>query len=481
MKKLSIALMMAVLTMTSVNASVQAEDTEEMPDRMYSMVTDRFYNFVDSNNEGVQGGDSAYPFGGDFRGIVNNLDYIQDLGVNTIHITPAFNHSADDYLGYAVSDYDVSSAFGGHDDLTELIESIHDRDMKIVVDFPLTIGADYIGEHEFTVTDDIETSELQNEYFDTYGVEAIDMTDEDNLAALSEVASQFVEDYAVDGLSFFILQDGVDGSTFVPEDVTTYAITTATGLDVSGFDHISTEETREAVAHSFHYFDHEVFEYPSDHDAWLMADHWFSNRFTYETVELRAFPGTRVQQLSTYLLGYPGPTSYFYGTEVAYNGDTLETIHPQMTFWSDKEVYDYVKERSGVFARFPKLFMGETETLVNENGHYVVRYHTPEDEADFILRINDSSETIGYSMSEEIIGEDMMMSGLLTGEIARANDSGEYITVLDRETSELFAITDNVGFNNWYLVASVLIFGGFVVFLYIVAKRNPAQSNKKVK
>ena len=482
MKKFSIALLMAILTITSINVTTFAETEEEMPDRMYSMVIDRYYSFSDSNNEGVQAGDPAYPFGGDFLGIVNFLDNIEEMGMNTIHISPVFSHHTDDYLGYAVTDFSVADAFGGSEDLDTLIEEAHDRDMKVVVDFPLTISETYDGDTDFAVVDAPELSELQAEYFDTYGVEALDMTDEATVAAISEIVEDFVNTHDVDGLSFFLTQDGVDGSEFLSglEEVDTYGITTVEELEISGFNHIMLEETRAAVAHSFAYFDHEVMEYPSDHSPLLMADHWFSNRFTYEPVELRAFPGTRVMQLSTYLLGYPGPIGYYYGTEVAYNGNTLETIHPQMTFWSDQEVYDYVSERAEVFERFPKMFQGETETLLNEAGHYVVRYNTPSDEADFIYRINDTSETRGFSMSEEEIGEDMMLSGVLTGEIARSNNDGEYITVLDRETSELFAIIDNVGLNNWYLLASVLIFGGFVVFLYIVAKRGKS-NEKKVK
>lgn len=307
------------------------------------------------------------------------------------------------------------------------------------------------------------------------------MNNEDNIEFIREVLAQFFAEYPVDGVSFFITQAGVDGSNFVPGGVTSYAITTQPDVEVSGFDHVATDEIRQDVAHSFHYFDNEIFEYPEDYGPLLLADHWFSERFTYETVELRAFPGTRVQQLSTYLLGYPGPIAYYYGTEIAQNGNTLETIHPQMNFWTDTEAYDYVKIQSEVFERFPKMFEGSIETLLNEDGHYVVRYNTAEDEADFILRINDSSGTRGFSLSTDEVGEDMMLSGVLTGEIARSNSDGEYITVLDRETSELFAIIDNIGFNLWYLVASVLIFGGFVLFLYIVAKRSPRERERKLK
>lgn len=476
MKKISIALLMSILVMTSINITTHAE--EEIPDRMYSVVTDRFYNFVSSNDEGVSGGDPRYPFGGDFRGIINNIDYIDELGLNTIHLSPVFNHDTEDYLGYAVTDYDVASAFGGSEDFTALLDEAHARDMKVVVDFPLTIGQSFDGGFQFTTTDDVLISDLQAEYLELYNVEAIDLNNDDNTEYISDVLSEFFDTYPVDGVSFFIMQDGIDGSAFVPEGVMSYAITTNPDVTASGFDHVATDEIRQEVAHSFHYFDHEIFEYPEDYTSMLLADHWFSERFTYETVELRAFPGTRVQQLSTYLLGYPGPISYYYGTEIAQNGNTLETIHPQMNFWTDTEAYDHVKNYSEVFGRFPKMYEGEIETLLNEGGHYVVRYHTADDEADFILRINDSSATQGFSVSTDEVGEGMMLSGVLTGEIARSNSDGNYITVLDRETSELFAVIDNVGLNYWYLLASVLIFGGFVLFLYIVAKRRPASNVK---
>src|SRR6202161_4776878 len=70
-------------------------------------------SFADSNNDGV----------GDLNGIASKLDYLKDLGVDAIWITPCFPSPQVDF-GYDVSDYeDIDSMYGTLSDFDQLVET----------------------------------------------------------------------------------------------------------------------------------------------------------------------------------------------------------------------------------------------------------------------------------------------------------------------------------------------------------------------
>ncbi len=71
--------------------------------------------------------------GGDLRGIINRLQYLKNLGINAIYLTPIFksisNHK------YDISDYlNIDEAFGNKEDLHELINKAHSLGIRIVLD-----------------------------------------------------------------------------------------------------------------------------------------------------------------------------------------------------------------------------------------------------------------------------------------------------------------------------------------------------------
>lgn len=106
-------------------------------DVMYLIMTDRFAD-GDPANDGV-GYDRAKPrgwHGGDLRGIAQHLDYLQNLGVTTVWITPVYqNHEAESYHGYGATDmYAVDEHFGSLADLKALAAALHRRGMKLVLD-----------------------------------------------------------------------------------------------------------------------------------------------------------------------------------------------------------------------------------------------------------------------------------------------------------------------------------------------------------
>lgn len=132
---------------------------------IYFAVTDRFFDGNKSNNgkgyntDEATGGSSYH--GGDFKGLTQKLDYLQDLGVNTIWITPIVaNDMAEGlttseglaswgYHGYWASNFEkLDSHLGTEKEFKALLDAAHKRGMKIMVDVVLN-HAGYNNEEYF--------------------------------------------------------------------------------------------------------------------------------------------------------------------------------------------------------------------------------------------------------------------------------------------------------------------------------------------
>jgi oligo-1,6-glucosidase/alpha-glucosidase len=84
-------------------------------------------SFADSNDDGI----------GDLPGIISKLDYIQDLGFETIWVSPFLCSPQQDF-GYDVSDYcDIAPEYGRLADAEELIRAVHQRGMRVLFDLVL--------------------------------------------------------------------------------------------------------------------------------------------------------------------------------------------------------------------------------------------------------------------------------------------------------------------------------------------------------
>lgn len=89
-------------------------------------------SFMDSNGDGV----------GDIQGIISKLDYIKDLGIDVIWICPIYKSPNDDN-GYDISDYqDILKEFGSIDDFDQLLQEIHARGMKLIMDLVINHTSD---------------------------------------------------------------------------------------------------------------------------------------------------------------------------------------------------------------------------------------------------------------------------------------------------------------------------------------------------
>lgn len=109
-------------------------------------------SFKDSDGDGI----------GDIRGIINQLDYLENLGVETLWISP-INDSPQVDSGYDVRDYySVYPPYGTMEDVEELIEELHSRNMKLLLDVVINHTSD---EHSWFQK---SRSSVNNPYRDYY-------------------------------------------------------------------------------------------------------------------------------------------------------------------------------------------------------------------------------------------------------------------------------------------------------------------------
>ncbi|PYI19629.1 alpha-amylase [Aspergillus violaceofuscus CBS 115571] len=128
-------------TLASWTVRVEAASRDQWLGRsVYQIVTDRFARTDNSTTAACDAAQGNY-CGGSFRGIINRLDYIQELGFDAIWISPAQSQiskrTADlsAYHGYWPNDlYSINSHFGTSNDLKALSSALHKRGMYLMLD-----------------------------------------------------------------------------------------------------------------------------------------------------------------------------------------------------------------------------------------------------------------------------------------------------------------------------------------------------------
>lgn len=109
-------------------------------------------SFCDSNGDGI----------GDIQGIIQKLDYLENLGIDAIWLSPIYRSPQDDN-GYDISDYqDIEPMFGTLEDMDELIAEAGKRNIKIIMDLVLNHSSD---EHKWFIE---ARKSKDNPYHDYY-------------------------------------------------------------------------------------------------------------------------------------------------------------------------------------------------------------------------------------------------------------------------------------------------------------------------
>jgi alpha-amylase len=150
---------------TAAQHALRAPVTDEV---FYFVMADRFENGDTSNDTGgidsedpdVHGFDPTargYYNGGDLAGLLDRVDYIAELGITSIWLTPSFKNKpvqledgpSAGYHGYWITDFtQIDPHLGTNDELRALVDAAHDRGMKVYFDIITNHTADVIGYEE---------------------------------------------------------------------------------------------------------------------------------------------------------------------------------------------------------------------------------------------------------------------------------------------------------------------------------------------
>ena len=158
-----------------LKARQEAERGLSGKDLIYLVTPDRFANGDESNDsfDGMTqvGIDRSEPYerhGGDIQGLIDHLDFIQELGTTALWPNPLLENDQphESYHGYAITDhYKIDPRFGSNALFKTLIDSLKARDMKMVMDVVYNhIGNEH---HLFTDIPDSNWFHFHDEYFKT--------------------------------------------------------------------------------------------------------------------------------------------------------------------------------------------------------------------------------------------------------------------------------------------------------------------------
>ena len=154
-------------------------------------------------------------YGGDIRGIITKLHYLDDLGVNLIYLTPIFKSTTNHK--YNTQDYfDIDPQFGTLNEAKELVEKAHNLGMKVVFDAVFNHSGS-----DFFAFEDLIENQQKSKYKDWYFIDSWPVTKSknkyytfangcDNMPKLN-TNNKDVRDYLLSVGEFWIKEVGIDG------------------------------------------------------------------------------------------------------------------------------------------------------------------------------------------------------------------------------------------------------------------------------
>jgi len=157
----------------------------------------------------------VYPYDvtekGSFKGLTEKIPYLKELGINTIYLMPIFDHVGK--LPYSVKDYyKISPYHGTEADLHELVDTVHNNDMKIIFDLVISylpLESKLYKEHSDWFLQDKKGKVLNHYPHPKWGL-AIDRGNSKIQEYFAEVAKYYVQEYDIDGWRIDAPQNNYD-------------------------------------------------------------------------------------------------------------------------------------------------------------------------------------------------------------------------------------------------------------------------------
>ncbi|CDF59239.1 glycoside hydrolase family 13 protein [Thermobrachium celere] len=147
-------------------------------------------------------------FGGNLKGIINKLDYLEELGINAIYLTPIFE-SPSCHKYDTIDYYDIDKSFGNKKIFKELVEECHKRGIKVILDAVFNHTSS-----EFFAFKDAMKKGRKSKYFDWYFINEdgtyemfghsknmpkLNTTNKEVKKYLLNIAKYWIEEFDIDG------------------------------------------------------------------------------------------------------------------------------------------------------------------------------------------------------------------------------------------------------------------------------------------
>ncbi len=356
--------------------------------------------------------------GGDLDGVRDALPYVESSGVNALYLTPIFTASS--YHRYDTEDYfAVDPLLGGNDALARLVEDLHSRGMRIVLDGVFNHASN---KHPFFV--DAARRGRSSDYWDWVRVRgsAVQEFPEPNYDCWAGVptmpewnqANPEVRDYLLSVVRHWIREFGIDGwrldtTEYLPPDFVreidaaakaanpdTYVLGEVMGLGTPWFRH----DALDGVMH-YKLWERLV--------AFIAEEKWDARKFAASVHSIwRSYTDAgnyasmtllgshdkprfltlcggdkrRLLLAMTFLLTFPGAPAIYYGDEIGMEGgedpDNRRCFSWDETTW-DRAMLDRTRELAALRHRVPALRTGTLTPVLAEGRLVVFRRDLPDE------------------------------------------------------------------------------------------------------
>jgi glycosidase len=454
---------------------------------IYSLNVDRFKDGNTSNNlKDVNKKDPLSYRGGDFQGIIDELDYIKNMGFKTVMLNSIFNYVP--IKAKHTQTLDLSKPndhYGTLAEFKKLVKEAHKRGIKIILELDVLSGPNHEIIHKTTKNNKLRFPN-QNA--------ASPISDDESRKSLLEGAKLWIQQTDIDG---FLLTDANQSSVLFWREFSQEMKSVKSNFillgeldskdpayiasfqDKAGFDGILNTPLNQPLRNAFskpdvsihplfHMWDQEqkLFKNPSVLGAFFDNDQ--TTRFTRDMVKNKQYPVTRWELAITYLYTQPEIPVVYYGSEIAVDGGKSPDNQRVMNFRADETLIDYFKQMSGLRSKYPALSKGSMKVLAEEGGMSVYERHYKDQT--MVIAINNTSKSQSVDLNVKEFAENTELHGELNGDLVR-NNKGKFNIILDRESSEVYLVSKETGINYWFFAVLIAIWLGFFLFVKLVKNR----------
>jgi glycosidase len=387
-------------------------------------------------------------FGGDLEGIYQKLDYLSDLGINAIYMTPIFkattNHKYD-----TIDYFQIDPHFGDKETLKKLVKKAHSLNIKIVLDSVFNHSG-YMFDKFMDVKENGEKSKYKDWfYIKSFPIDEVNLNYEtfgfEPMMPKLNTSNEEVFNYLLDVAKYWITETDIDGWR----------------LDVANeIDHEFWRKFRKAVksVKSDAYIVGEVWH---NSNSWLLGDQFDSimnypiqtacyEYFAKETIDMATFKlkvnrtyfdySTQVNSVMMNLLDshdtarfitesngdenkllmafvfelfYLGCTSVYYGTEIGLVGendpDCRKTMNWDSNTWN-KDLFNSYKKLIAIANEYEVVKNGEFRWLNNKN---LLSFKRFDDNEEICIYINNSERKVKISSKSTNDCVDLFNGGII--------------------------------------------------------------------